>query len=358
MVKKATIFMKFVNGQVSRGYCVNRITLTNREVIAKRNALFSEEQERQAALVRRVEKIRVKYTGIPKECTMVMNKSISTPADCLRHLPERMLQLSVLAYVNGEPWDMSKPLEEDCELNFAHFKDFDPRKLLTVNKAFWRSCSYLLGFAIERSFKEDHRVLLHSWPAPQIKSGSFVYDAVLPLENWEPNDRELRALGNPVRKLQPEKASFERLEVEPALAKEIFEDNPYKHSVVDSFAESTENKKVILYRCKDHVDISRGPMIGNTGFIRDFGVASVHAFETGIGLVYRFQGIAYPSAFTMSPFALGVLRDRAKIMNTTGLPNELNRAPGDSKSESTTEAEVPDTDDENEQTTQAHKAAQ
>ena len=34
---------------------------------------------------------------------------------------------SVLALVNGQPWDMHKPLVEDCELQFLHFKDEDPK---------------------------------------------------------------------------------------------------------------------------------------------------------------------------------------------------------------------------------------
>ncbi len=33
---------------------------------------------------------------------------------------------SVVALVNGRPWDMHAPLEEDCELQFLHFKDEDP----------------------------------------------------------------------------------------------------------------------------------------------------------------------------------------------------------------------------------------
>lgn len=155
------------------------------------------------------------------------------------------------------------------------------------------------GYAIERSFKDEHRVLLHSWPAPSIESGSFVYDTVLPLKNWIPSERELLAIGNPVHKMYMDTEIFERLEVEPELAKKMFEDNPFKFEQIDSIAEADENKKVTLYRCKDHVDISRGPMMANTGFVRAFNVASVHAFDSPIGLVYRFQGIAHPSAFTV-----------------------------------------------------------
>lgn len=155
------------------------------------------------------------------------------------------------------------------------------------------------GFAIERSFKDEHRVLLHSWPAPSIDSGSFVYDAILPLENWIPHERELLAIGNPVHNMYMETEIFERLSVDPELAKKIFEDNPHKQDQIDGIAEANVDKKVTLYRCKDHVDISRGPMLANTGFVRGFDVASVHAFDSPIGLVYRFQGIAHPSVFTV-----------------------------------------------------------
>jgi large subunit ribosomal protein L39 len=34
---------------------------------------------------------------------------------------------TVLALVNGEPWDMHRPLDEDCEIKFLHFEDEDPR---------------------------------------------------------------------------------------------------------------------------------------------------------------------------------------------------------------------------------------
>ena len=41
-------------------------------------------------------------------------------------LQELLMERSVLALVNGEPWDMHRPLVEDCTLQFLHFKDEDP----------------------------------------------------------------------------------------------------------------------------------------------------------------------------------------------------------------------------------------
>ena len=41
-------------------------------------------------------------------------------------IAELLMQRSVIALVNGEPWDMHRPLTQDCDLQFLHFKDEDP----------------------------------------------------------------------------------------------------------------------------------------------------------------------------------------------------------------------------------------
>lgn len=78
-------------------------------------------------------------------------------------MSEMLITRSVLAEVNGQLWDMHRPLEEDCELRLLHFRENDPYH---VNKAFWRSCSFMLGAIIEESFKDNIQVNLHSFPAP------------------------------------------------------------------------------------------------------------------------------------------------------------------------------------------------
>lgn len=60
----------------------HRQALTNTAVKKKRSQLFTQEAQRQAALVTDVEKIEVKYEGHPENCTLIMNKSMSTPYNC------------------------------------------------------------------------------------------------------------------------------------------------------------------------------------------------------------------------------------------------------------------------------------
>ena len=53
----------------------------------------------------------------------------------LSDLPEFIRLRSGLALVDGQPWDMHRPLVKDCTLEFLHFSDFDPdhiNKVLSI----------------------------------------------------------------------------------------------------------------------------------------------------------------------------------------------------------------------------------
>lgn len=58
--------------------------LSRLEALEKRNRLFSMEKKRQIDSVGRIEKIEVRYLGVPKDMTLFMNKDISTPFDCAK----------------------------------------------------------------------------------------------------------------------------------------------------------------------------------------------------------------------------------------------------------------------------------
>lgn len=61
---------------------------------------------------------------------------------------------------------MHRPLKESCTLQLLNFKMIDP---YVVNRAFWRSCSFMLGAVMQRTFKDDAGMFLHSFPPPNSK---------------------------------------------------------------------------------------------------------------------------------------------------------------------------------------------
>lgn len=56
------------------------------EIVAFQNNLFDNEQKRQKEMVGRIEKIVVKYNGVPENVTLSMNKGLSTPYHCAKRM--------------------------------------------------------------------------------------------------------------------------------------------------------------------------------------------------------------------------------------------------------------------------------
>lgn len=287
-------------------------TLTNEAVRQMKNDLFNAEKQRQQSLITRVEKLEVKYKGVPQDATIMMNRNLSTPYNCAMHIHEFLCQRSVLAEVNGKLWDLHRPLTEDCELRLLNFHT-SPGAL---NKVFWRSCSFLLGMVVEKAFKDQYFVNLHSWPKPNILSGSYVYDIDVGIPNWKVTDEELKVFTTMMCRLSLEDNPFERLTVSKSLALDIFAHNKYKQQQIPQIS----GEDITLYRVKDHIDISYGPMIASTKFVGTTKVTAVHQLDNDCG--YRFQGLSIPNQLPLNSFAFGVLSERAKKLNTTGLESE------------------------------------
>jgi large subunit ribosomal protein L39 len=207
-------------------------------------------------------------------------------------------------------WDVHRPLEESCTLQLLNFKIQDPT---AVNRAFWRSCSFVLGAVLQRVFKDDAGLFLHSFPRPSVRSGSFIHDFALDAKNWTPSVLELKTVSIEMAKFASNNYKFERLNVSHDIALEMFKDNPFKREQLPNISNKS-NGTVTLYRAGDHIDISGGPMIANTGFIQKTRIAAVHKVskEDDTCNLFRIQGIALPAGFRLSFYAFNVLGERAK----------------------------------------------
>lgn len=325
------------------------------------NEMFQNELDRQRALIARVDKITVLVDSVPGRGTkLIMNKDLSSPHDCAKHLHDLLTTRSIVAellpYDKSDKelstssqdsgvksdnatqpdseltnsrdsipksiyWDMHRPLEESCRLKFRHFTEDDVGEL---NRIYWRSCSFVLGMALRLAFKDEIKVLPHSWPKPDIRSGSFIYDAALSLgSRWEPEEKELRAFTKVMWDIKNAALPFERLQVDTDTAKKLFSHNPFKIAQIDAIAEENRGK-VTIYRCGGLLDISIGPMISNTNQIGRITLAAIHPFETGStdynGVFYRFQGVSLPQQLPISSYLYqNILINQAKRLNKTSL---------------------------------------
>ncbi|XP_034720914.1 39S ribosomal protein L39, mitochondrial [Etheostoma cragini] len=302
------------------------------EVRSHRNAVFSREQARQRALYPRIEKIEVSMQGPGLDGTLlIMNRGMSTPMSCARHLTEHHLTNSALALVDGEPWSLHRPLTQSCSLTLLTFKDSDPT---LVNQAYWRSCAGLLGQVLETAFKDDFTVELLDTPEVPVTLGAFCCDVVLDpqLDSWTPSAESLRSLTRGAQQLIHQDLAWEPLEVVPTVALEIFSHSRCKREEVEQKAAQSPKGTVMLQRCGDHVLLSGGPLVARTGLCSQYEVTAVHSLGQGPwGLQRRAQGLSLPLQLQAHHTVWRKLRQRAEKMVEVPNTEEANQlSPPDS----------------------------
>ncbi|KAF5280129.1 hypothetical protein FQA39_LY18131 [Lamprigera yunnana] len=282
------------------------------EDMKRQSKLFYIESKRQKDTLGRIEKIKVNYIGSSENVSLIMNKHLSTPFDCAKHLGEIVANRSALAVVNGEIWHMHKPLPDSCNLELLHYNIATPTH---VNKAFWRTCSFILGGVINNAFKNNITMQLHSFPSPNVRSGSFIYDAQLSLDNWTPTQAELKILSAEMVKFCQQAYQIRCLDVSIEVALSIFKNNEHKTKQIPNIAAANQGK-VTLFRAGDNVDISKGPMVSNTNHLGRTTIASVFKLKTDIlgSPIYRFQGVALPQSIVLNHVAYNIIEERAKKM--------------------------------------------
>ncbi|XP_067936242.1 large ribosomal subunit protein mL39-like [Watersipora subatra] len=291
------------------------------------------EREQQSALHKRVQKISVNFVGVPgaEDIRLDMNKYTSTPYACAKHISEYHQKHSCLSLVNGVPWDMHRPIIEDCAIQFLNFQQDDPS---IINQAYWRACAFILGSVLERALKPECNVRLHRPPDFSVESGSFAYDfsAEFGREDWRPTSRELLLLSQMALKLShgiKGKANFYTilpLDVPLDVAKRMFSHNSKKLDQLEELRQLDDKTDVTVYKMGNHVDMlnTGGPLISNADVIGRFNVAAIHKIgEDGVRSTYRAQGVSLPAALTMHPWTYDHLIKNATLLNTSEeLPRE------------------------------------
>ncbi len=70
----------------------------------------------------------------------------TTPLDIAQSISKKLAENSVVAKVNGELRDLTRPLEGDCSLELIKFDSPEGKHV------FWHSSAHLLGEALERIY--------------------------------------------------------------------------------------------------------------------------------------------------------------------------------------------------------------
>ncbi|KAL1918484.1 uncharacterized protein VTP21DRAFT_3144 [Calcarisporiella thermophila] len=213
----------------------------------------------------------------------------TSPMDIARDISKSLAERVVIAKVNGQLWDLTRPFEASCKLELLDF-EHDEGKMV-----FWHSSAHVLGEAAERHYG------CHLCIGPPLEDG-FYYEFGLNERVVSPQDYP--SLETIAKNIVKEKQPFERLEMTKEELLEMFKHNPYKvHIINDKIPDGTSTT---VYRCGPLIDLCRGPHVPNTGRIKAFSVmknsSSYFLGNSENDSLQRIYGISFPDAKQMKEY--------------------------------------------------------
>ena len=214
------------------------------------------------------------------------------------------------ATVNGELWDLSRPINKDATLKL-HKWDDEEGKL-----AFWHSSAHLMAEALESLYPG-----IKFGIGPAIENG-FYYD-VDPGDDRVITEADLQAIEERMKELAAKNLVYKRRDVSKKEAMDIFtkKGDEYKTELISELADGT----ISLYTQGNFTDLCRGPHLTTTEPIKAIKLTSVAgAYWRGDEkhkMLTRIYGVTYPKQKLLDEYL--VFLEEAKRRDHRRIGKEL-----------------------------------
>ena len=219
---------------------------------------------------------------LPDNSVREYNKGI-TGAEIATSISQRLAKEVFSITVNGEIWDLTRPIVENSSIKLHKFEDPEGKH------AFWHSSAHLMAEAIEKIFPGTKFGI-----GPAIENG-FYYD-VDPGENGTIIESDLLRIENKMKELAAHSLPFNREPISKEKALNIFNEkgDSYKTELISELEDGT----ITLYRSGDFTDLCRGPHLPDSGSIKAIKILSLAgAYWRGDEkrkMMTRIYGITFP----------------------------------------------------------------
>jgi len=211
--------------------------------------------------------------------------------------------------VNGEIWDLSRPISSDASIKIFTWNDKGGKY------AFWHSSAHVMAEALEALYPGVKLGI-----GPPIENG-FYYD--IDLGDRPFGEEDLLTLEKKMIELAKANSQFVRSEVSKKDALEYFQKkgDEYKLELIDGLADGT----ITFYKQGNFTDLCRGPHIPSTGIIKAVKMLNVAgAYWRGNEknkMLKRIYGITFPKAKELEEYLH--LLEEAKKRDHRKLGKEL-----------------------------------
>ncbi len=236
-------------------------------------------------------------------------KGISS-LEVAEQISPRLAKEVYAATVNGEIWDLTRPIQNDASLKLHKWEDAEAKH------AFWHSSAHLMAEALESLYPG-----MKFGIGPAIENG-FYYD-VDPGDGISITEADLQPIEDKMKELAAKNLTYTRRDISKKEALDFFskKGDDYKTELISELTDGT----ITLYTQGNFTDLCRGPHLPSTEPLKAIKLLSVAgAYWRGNEnrkMLTRIYGITYPKQKLLDEYL--VFLEEAKRRDHRRIGKEL-----------------------------------
>lgn len=219
---------------------------------------------------------------LPDNKVLEFEKGI-TGLEIARRISHSLADEALAITVNGELWDLHRPIETDAQIKIHTWNDEEGKH------AFWHSSAHLMAESIEILYPGTKFGI-----GPAIENG-FYYDVEFP-EGITISDSDLTAIETKMKEFAQKKEPIIRKNISKQEALAFFGQRN-DHLKLELISE-LEDGTITIYQQGNFTDLCRGPHLPHTGYIKAIKLLSIAgAYWRGNEKnkqLTRIYGISFP----------------------------------------------------------------
>lgn len=233
-----------------------------------------------------------------------------TGADIAKDISEGLLRKAISAVVDGDIWDLSRPITKDSSVKFATWDDAEGQYTL------WHSSAHIMAEALERHYPGIKLAY-----GPPVKDG-FYYDIDFAGHQFGSDDFE--KVEKTFMELARSGETFTRKQVTKQFAIDYYKakGNEYKVELIERLA---DDETITFYESGAFTDLCKGPHVPNSTVIKAVKLTKMSGAyflgdETRPQLT-RVYGITFPKQSLLDEYVLRM--EQAKLRDHRRLGKEM-----------------------------------
>jgi threonyl-tRNA synthetase len=182
-----------------------------------------------------------------------------TAYDVAASISQGLAKAVLAAEVNGEVWDLTRPIKQDSTLKLLKWEDEGGKK------TFWHSSAHLMAEAIEEMYPG-----VKFWVGPPVENG-YYYD--IDLGGTKLTEEDLGKIEKRMGELAAQGNKYIRSEMPKAEAIQYFTEKGDEYKL--DLLQNLNDGEITFYQQGKFTDLCRGPHIPSTEYIKAIKLLSI-----------------------------------------------------------------------------------